>query len=212
MDREILFTGVGGQGVQLAAKILALAGMNEGREVMQFSMFGGTMRGGSSECTVVVADAPVEAPPVVPHTWAAVAMHASVVATTLQKLRPGGPVVYNRTVIASPPGRADCRWVPVDAAALAAECGNVTGQSLVALGAFCALTDVVASPSLEDALGQLLPAYRRHTLETNLACLRAGARAVAELAGSAPAWPGMVGPDRSDVAPANPSGASPGGG
>jgi hypothetical protein len=31
MDREILLTGIGGQGVQLAAKTLALAGMLAGR-------------------------------------------------------------------------------------------------------------------------------------------------------------------------------------
>jgi len=189
MDREILFTGIGGQGVQLAAKMLALAGMKEGRQVLQFSMFGGTMRGGSSECTVVVADAPVEAPPVVPHTWGAIAMHPSVVGATLRKLRPGGPVLYNQTAIASPPGRADCRWVPVDAARIAAECGHPSGQSMVALGAFCALTDLVAVASLEDSLERLLPAYRQNTLASNVACLRAGVQAVADLVGSAPAWP-----------------------
>jgi 2-oxoglutarate ferredoxin oxidoreductase subunit gamma len=188
MDREILLSGVGGQGVQLAAKMLALAGMIEGREVMQFSMFGGTMRGGSSECTVVLADAPVEAPPVVPHAWAAIAMSASIGDGIAKKLRPGGPVVYNRTALATPPMRPDCRWVGVDAARLAAECGNPTGQSLVALGAFCALTGVVSGPSLEESLPQLLPAYRHHTLEKNLACLRAGAAAVADHVGEAPAW------------------------
>jgi 2-oxoglutarate ferredoxin oxidoreductase subunit gamma len=188
MDREILLSGVGGQGVQLAAKMLAHAGMIEGREVMQFSMFGGTMRGGSSECTVVLADAPVEAPPVVPRAWAAIAMSASVGDAIAKKLRPGGPVVYNQTAFATPPSRPDCRWIPVDAARLAAECGNPTGQSLVALGAFCALTGLVTAASLEESLPQLLPAYRHHTLEKNFACLRAGAAAVADLAGGAPAW------------------------
>jgi Pyruvate/2-oxoacid:ferredoxin oxidoreductase gamma subunit len=190
MDREILLTGVGGQGVQLAAKMLALAATEEGREVMQFSMFGGTMRGGSSECTVVVADAPVEAPPVVPRAWAAIAMHASAIGPIERKLRPGGAVLYDRTTLASPPGRSDCRWVPIEAARLAAECGNTAGQTLVALGAFCALTALVEPRSLEEALERLLPEYRRHTLETNLACLRTGARAAADVAGSAPAWQG----------------------
>ena len=49
MEREILLSGIGGQGVQLAAKMLPHAGMVEGRHVMQFSMFMGTMRGGSSD-------------------------------------------------------------------------------------------------------------------------------------------------------------------
>lgn len=42
-------TGLGGQGVQLMAKLLAQAGMREGREVMMFGLFMGTIRGGSSE-------------------------------------------------------------------------------------------------------------------------------------------------------------------
>jgi len=87
MEREILLSGIGGQGVQLAAKMLAHAGMVEGRHVLQFSMFMGTMRGGSSECTVVVADAPVEAPPVVPYAWAAIAMHPSELGMIERKLR-----------------------------------------------------------------------------------------------------------------------------
>ena len=95
MDREILLSGVGGQGVQLAAKMLALAGMIEGREVLQFSMFGGTMRGGPSECTVVIADAAVEAPPIVPRAWAAIAMSAGAGDALAKKLRPGAPIVYN---------------------------------------------------------------------------------------------------------------------
>lgn len=188
MDREILLTGVGGQGVQLAAKILALAGMLEGRCVMQFSMFGGTMRGGASECTVVIADGAVEAPPIVPHAWAAVAMHASTLGQLERKLRPGSPVVYNPSAIAHPPSRPDCRWIPIEATTLASAAGNPGGQSLVALGAFQTLTRLVSAASLEEALAQLLPAYRRSTLAANLECLRAGAAAFAELAGTTPAW------------------------
>ncbi|HEY8515991.1 MAG TPA: 2-oxoacid:acceptor oxidoreductase family protein [Candidatus Binatia bacterium] len=190
MEREILLSGIGGQGVQLAAKMLAHAGMLEGRYVMQFSMFMGSMRGGSSECTVVVADEPVEAPPVVPWAWAAIAMHPAELATIERKLRPGSVVLYNRTLLAQPATRPDCRWEAVDAGRLAAELEYPQGQSLVALGAFCALTGVVEAASLEEALRQLLPPYRHHTIPINVRCLQAGAAAVAACARSAPAWKG----------------------
>jgi len=190
MEREILMSGIGGQGVQLAAKMLAHAGMLEGRHVMQFSMFMGSMRGGSSECTVVVADQPVEAPPVVPHAWAAVAMHPSELGLLERKLRPGSVVLYNRTLITEPAVRPDCRWEPVDAGRIAIERQYAQGQSLVALGAFCALTGIVGGASLAEALRQMLPPYRHQTIPINVACLEAGAAAVAERAGSAVAWNG----------------------
>lgn len=188
MDREILLTGIGGQGVQLAAKMLAQAGMVEGREVMQFSMFGGTMRGGESECTVVVADAPIEAPPVVPRAWAAIAMHPAALSTIEAKLRPGSAILYNQTVIESPPTREDCTWVGIDAARIATERKNAQGQSLVALGAFARLTGLVSLETLASSLTELLPSYRHHTIATNAECLRAGADALGESTGTYPAW------------------------
>jgi hypothetical protein len=110
--------------------MLAHAGMLEGRHVMQFSMFMGSMRGGSSECTVVVADGPVEAPPVVPHAWAAIAMHPSELGLIERKLRPGSLVLYNRTLLADPGAcRADCRWEPVDAGRIAIDRKYAQGQA-----------------------------------------------------------------------------------
>ena len=63
MEREIFLTGIGGQGVQLAARILALAATREGRYVMSLGTYGGTMRGGNTDSTVVVADEPIASPP-----------------------------------------------------------------------------------------------------------------------------------------------------
>jgi Pyruvate/2-oxoacid:ferredoxin oxidoreductase gamma subunit len=188
MEREIFLTGIGGQGVQLAAKMLAYAGMIEGRHVMQFSMFMGTMRGGSSECTVVVSDQPVEAPPVVPRGWAAVAMHPTELGLVEKKLRPGGTVLFNHTLLGEPATREDCRWVPIDAGKIAIDLKYTQGQSLVALGAFCALTDIVKLESLEEGLKEILPPYRHQTIPINVECLQAGASAIGRAAHSAPAW------------------------
>lgn len=193
MDREILLTGIGGQGVQLAAKMLAQAGMLDGREVQQFSMFSGTMRGGASECTVVVADGPVEAPPVVPHAWAAIAMHPTALDQIESKLRPGGGILFDQTLMEAEPCRPDCRWFGIEAAGIATARGNPQGQSLVALGAFAVLTAVVRLDTLIATLAALLPPYRHHTIPENVACLTAGAEAARPLAERYPAWNGDAG-------------------
>ena len=97
MERELLITGIGGQGVQLAAQVLARAATLEGRNVMYLGLYGGMMRGGNTDSTVVVADAPIEAPPVVSHAWSAIAMHDEYWAPVEAKLRPGGLVLVNDT-------------------------------------------------------------------------------------------------------------------
>jgi 2-oxoglutarate ferredoxin oxidoreductase subunit gamma len=96
-------------------------------------------------------------------------------------------VVWNRTLFETPPVRPDCRWVPVDAGRLAAELDYLQGQSLVALGAFAALTGIVGLDTLGRALAELLPSYRRDSIPRNVACLERGAAAVADT-GAARAW------------------------
>src|SRR5262249_7044556 len=99
MEREIVITGIGGQGVQLVAKLLAQAAVREGRQVMTFGMFMGTIRGGSSESTVVVADADIVSPPIVPRLWAVLAMHGAGLPVLVRKVRRGGVLLYNRSLV-----------------------------------------------------------------------------------------------------------------
>src|SRR5262249_23561680 len=100
MERELLITGIGGQGIQLAAQVVAKAATVEGGSVMFFGIYGGMMRGGNTDSTVVVADAPIEAPPVVSHAWSAIAMHDEFWAPLESKLRPGGLVLVNESTFA----------------------------------------------------------------------------------------------------------------
>ena len=68
-------TGIGGQGIQLAAQVLCRAALAEDRDVQLFGSYGGMMRGGNTDATIIVADGPVEAPPTVSRAWSALAMH-----------------------------------------------------------------------------------------------------------------------------------------
>src|SRR5215469_325621 len=90
MERELLMTGIGGQGVQLASAVLAHAAVAEGREAQLFGSYAGMMRGGATETTVVIADAPIEAPPTVTRAWAVLVMHHEHAASALARLRAGG--------------------------------------------------------------------------------------------------------------------------
>src|SRR5690606_19821427 len=92
VERELMVTGIGGQGVQLATQVLARAAMAEGREVMLFGSYGGMMRGGNTDTTLVIADGPITAPPVVPSTWSAILMHHDYWHPVRARLRSGSVV------------------------------------------------------------------------------------------------------------------------
>jgi Pyruvate/2-oxoacid:ferredoxin oxidoreductase gamma subunit len=190
VERELLMTGIGGQGVQLGARIVADAAVLEGREVMLFGVYGGAMRGGNTDSTIVFGDAPITAPPVVSSTWSAIAMHHEFWAPVRDKLRPNAVVLVNSTLFEGDPGCDPERVIEIPATAIASKLGNPLGGSLVMVGAYAAVTGVVRVDSLVAAMEQALPSYRREHAPANEAALRAGFDAAP--AGVASAWGGSV--------------------
>lgn len=185
-EREVLWTGIGGQGVQLAATILARAATLEGLEVMSLGTYGGTMRGGNTDATVVIAKRPISSPPIVPRAWAAVVAHARFFDPIRPKLRPDGIVVANAEILEGPLDAKTGQLLLVPATTLAREADAPNAAALVLLAAFATATGIVAQASLAEALASALPSYRSQFLASNQRALAAGASAVAAL--SSPAW------------------------
>jgi Pyruvate/2-oxoacid:ferredoxin oxidoreductase gamma subunit len=186
MERELVLTGIGGQGVQLAAQVLARAAIAEGRSVQMFGSYGGMMRGGNTEATVVVADGSVEAPPTIPDTWSAIFMHHDFSDPTRAKLRPGSVVLVNTTIFEGTFDADEFRVVDIPATDIAVDLGNIMTASMVMLGAYAATTDMVALESLDAAVTASLPSYRTQHVALNVAALRAGFDAAPRAL--APAW------------------------
>ncbi len=189
MEREILLTGIGGQGVQLAANVLAHAALAEGRDVQLFGSYGGMMRGGNTDAELVVADDCIEAPPTVASSWAALAMHPDYADPVLARVAAGGLVLRDAELWDAPLERADLEVIDVPAAALASGAGNVMAASMVMLGALASLTALVGLDSLRSGVRACVPPYRRQHLELNDRALEAGARALSPRPGCA-AWSG----------------------
>lgn len=61
LDR-IIIAGSGGQGIQFAGQLLALAAVEQGLEATYVPSYGAERRGGKSFCTVVVSDHTINAP------------------------------------------------------------------------------------------------------------------------------------------------------
>jgi Pyruvate/2-oxoacid:ferredoxin oxidoreductase gamma subunit len=189
-ERALLLTGIGGQGIQLAARTLAFAAIADGLEAMVFGEYGGMMRGGNSDGTVVLGTERLLTPPTVSRAWGAVVLHHEYWPATSPKVIAGGVVVVDRSVFQGDVGRDDVIVVEVEATATAIDIGNPRGASMVALGALSAATDLVGVDALVAATAQVLPPYRAQHAAANADAVRAGQKLVS--ATVAEAWPGRT--------------------
>jgi 2-oxoglutarate ferredoxin oxidoreductase subunit gamma len=190
VERELVMSGIGGQGVQLASSVLAAGAFADGLEVQVFGSYGGMMRGGATEATVVLADEPIEAPPTLATAWSVLLMHHEHSEQARGCLAPGSILFVNSTIVPPDIARPDIVTVEVPATELARDMGHPVAASLIMLGAYATATGVVRLASLVEAVGEVLPPYRSQHREPSERALAAGASAVD--ASVVAAWPAGV--------------------
>jgi Pyruvate/2-oxoacid:ferredoxin oxidoreductase gamma subunit len=174
VEIEIMLTGIGGQGIQLLSQVLARAAALESREVMFLGTYGGNMRGGNTDSTLVIADQPIDAPPMVSKVGVAMAMHHEFWGPIEGKLRPGAVVLLNSTVFVGEVNASDVLIYRIPATQLASDLGSPLCASMVLLGAYASLSGIVSLDSLITAMTDSLPPYRKQHVELNRRALTTG--------------------------------------
>jgi 2-oxoglutarate ferredoxin oxidoreductase subunit gamma len=185
MQTDVIIAGFGGQGVLFAGQVLAHAALDAGLHTTWFPSYGPEMRGGTAHCTVVVADAPIGSP-VVRNPQAAVAMNLPSMERYRERVRTGGVLVVNRSLVERRPLRDDLTtlWVPSDT--IAEELGDKRLSNMVLLGALLVHLPLLTPEAVEATLEHALPERKRALLDANRRALRRGAelaRAGGEAAG-----------------------------
>lgn len=186
MERELVMSGIGGQGIQLAATVLATAGSSEGLDVQLFGSYGGMMRGGATEAAVVFGTEPVEAPPTLSASWSVILLHHEHAEHARSCIGPDSVVLVNSSVVDAAGLSGDALTVEVPATDIATDLGHPMAASLVMIGAYAAATDILPVASLVAALGSALPVYRSQHRAANERALVAGVSVVPAV--MAPAW------------------------
>lgn len=142
MQVEIVFAGFGGQGVLLAGKLLAEVGMKMGKEVVWLPSYGPEMRGGTANCTVIIANEPI-ASPIIPHPRDIVVMNRPSLEKFCPAQRPGGFAIVNSSLINIRPNRNDITVIEVPANEIAIEAGTGRAANMVMLGAYVGASGIV---------------------------------------------------------------------
>jgi 2-oxoglutarate ferredoxin oxidoreductase subunit gamma len=172
-------SGFGGQGVISAGILLAQAGLLEGKNVSWFPAYGAEMRGGTANCSVVVADDEVSSP-IVSRPDTAVVLNEPSLAKFEPMLKPGGLLIVNSSLVNTKPKRTDIRVALVPCNAIAQELGTIKITNMVALGALAGLTGAVSIEAIAKALPKVFKRAKPEILELNVKALKKGAEAKAE--------------------------------
>jgi Pyruvate/2-oxoacid:ferredoxin oxidoreductase gamma subunit len=174
LERELLVTGIGGQGVQLAAQVLARGATLEGSHVMLFGVYSGAMRGMNTDATVVIGDGPLMSPPLISHTWSAIGMHDKFWAPVARNLLDDALVLVNDATFETELDESRYRVLRVPATDLADELGNPLGGSMVMAGAYAAKSGLVGLDALLDGMRASIPPYRQQHIASNETAIRTG--------------------------------------
>jgi 2-oxoglutarate ferredoxin oxidoreductase subunit gamma len=166
MERRILVSGFGGQGVLLIGSLLCHAGMGEGRNVSWLPSYGPEMRGGTASCSVTIADEEIGSP-VVTAPDVLIAMNQPSYDKYVGAVKPGGKLFVNASLVRADKARDDIDVYLVPTAEVAAEVGNARTANMVMLGAVVAHTGVVAFESAVEALKEAFGERRQHLVSIN---------------------------------------------
>src|SRR5512136_1139127 len=106
MYQDVMIAGFGGQGVLLVGKILARAGMLEGKYVTWFPSYGAEIRGGTANCTVIISDHEIGSP-VVQNPSAMLIMNEASFKRFERRISPSGDLFLNTSLVQQASSRED---------------------------------------------------------------------------------------------------------
>ncbi|UCE53708.1 MAG: 2-oxoacid:acceptor oxidoreductase family protein [Desulfobacterales bacterium] len=174
---EILIAGFGGQGIMLMGKLLAYGAIYKGLEVTFYPSYGPEMRGGTANCTVVISDQRIGSP--VRNEFAyLMAMNQASVDKFSERIKPGGVIVCNATLVESPPERRDVKIVKIPANQIAMEMENPQVANMVAMGGLIHELKIISYESLTKGLVRVLPQYRHNLIPLNEQAIQKGFEAL----------------------------------
>lgn len=170
---ELIIAGFGGQGILSAGKLLAYAGMIEGKYVSWLPSYGPEMRGGTANCSVVISDEPVGSP-ILDTANVLIVMNGPSLEKFEKTVVNGGLIISDSSLVEAKPKRTDVGFVGVPATQIASDMGNLTYANIIILGKLLAKTGIISKESFEAALKKVLPPKKHHMIPEEMTALGVG--------------------------------------
>ncbi|WP_337866974.1 2-oxoacid:acceptor oxidoreductase family protein [Ignavibacterium sp.] len=172
-EQEIIIAGFGGQGVLSMGRLIAYAGMIEGKEVSWMPSYGPEMRGGTANCIVIVSDTRISSP-IITRFDTAILLNQPSVDKFEKAVKPGGLLIYEQSTVIHPPTRTDIEIIGISAIEEADKLQAKQIANMIMAGAFLEKRPILKIETLIEALKKALPPRRYNLIPLNEQALNRG--------------------------------------
>jgi 2-oxoglutarate ferredoxin oxidoreductase subunit gamma len=176
MTKKLIFAGFGGQGVLMMGYLLAFSAMRDGKNVTYLPAYGAEVRGGTANCTVVIADEEIYSP-VASSPDYVIVMNKPSLKRYEGMVASKGTMFINSSLVDIEPNRSDINVVKIPVNDIAKEIGSDKAINMIMLGAVATKTGLTTLESLESALREVTKGKEKF-MEINKKGLLAGAEYV----------------------------------
>lgn len=154
--------------------VLGVAGMHDGKNVTYLPAYGAEVRGGTANCTVVIADEEI-ASPVASSPEFVVVMNKPSLQRFQNIVQSGGGLFMNASMIDTRPVRGDVEIFEVPANDLAKTLGSDRLTNMVMLGTYLRKTGLASLEVTQKAVEEIFKAKKGKSIVTlNKKALRVG--------------------------------------
>lgn len=172
-EQELIIAGFGGQGVLSMGRLIAYAGMIEGKEVSWMPSYGPEMRGGTANCIVIVSNSRISSP-IITKFDTAILLNQPSVDKFEKAVKPGGLLIYEQSTVIHPPTRTDIEIIGISAIEEADKLQAKQIANMIMAGAFLEKRPILKIETLIEALKKALPPRRHNLIPLNEQALNRG--------------------------------------
>lgn len=173
MTTEILLAGFGGQGILFAGKQIAKTAMHKGLNVSWLPSYGPEMRGGAANCSVIISDSAIGSP-LINRPDILIALNLPSFTKFEPKIKPGGILISNSTLIPDKSERSDITSYYIPASGMASDNGLDGGANVIILGCLLRHTDLFGFDEFVDLMIDGIPPAKAKLIENNKKAIRLG--------------------------------------
>ena len=176
----VIFAGLGGHGALTFGQFLAEAAATRYKNISLFPYYATVMRGGESESTVTASNEEIDSP-IAYEMETAIATSPTMFRVIEKRMKPGGTLLVNSSIIPERVERKDLRVFYIPASRIATEeIGEPLAANLVLMGAYLEATKVLPFELVEGTMEKSLKGTpRERFLPINKKALHEGRKLIA---------------------------------
>jgi len=162
---KIICAGFGGQGIMTLGKMLTALGASSDTNVTWMPSYGAEVRGGTAHSMVIISNEEIPSP-IVSEADICVVMNKPSFDKFQPRVKQGGMIILNSSLIEDPAGRKDIKIIKVPATQTAYSLGNIKAANVVILGAIVSATKIASKAKALTLLEEFF-SKKKDLLELN---------------------------------------------